>query len=227
MTEELEIITSLDQSLDTDGSEDEILNRIENLIIQAINNKDVIAALNVPKQIIMVQKVAGLGLAKSIYMIKKNWEAFELDETFDEYAMDWFGTHKATIVRYERVWRTLHSEETNTIPEPAKEKLQQMNLSSQVVVANIIDQGYEVEEDEWKELAEQPDYHSVNRVAREIKGKEPRSQSLQIWIEEDGTIRCSKGGAIYYVGWLDAANDNEVVQQAIERIKKHTGVMAI
>jgi hypothetical protein len=224
---EFEIVSALDQSLEVDGSEEEILKRVEELITQAIINKDVIAALNVPKQIIMVQKVAGLGLAKSIYMIKQNWEVFELDESFDEYAMDWFGTHKATIVRYERVWRTLHSEQAEDIPEKFKEKLQSLNLSSQVVVANIIEQGYELEEDEWKELSEQPDYHSINRTAREIKGKEPRAQSLQIWIEEDGTIKCSKGGATYYVGWLDAANDNVIVQQAIERIKKHTGVMEI
>jgi hypothetical protein len=224
---EFEIISPLDQSLDIDGSEEEILTRVEELINKAIEERDVISALNVPRQIIMVQKVAGLGLAKSIYMIKQNWEVFELDESFDEYAMDWFGAHKATITRYERVWRNLHSETSNTIPEDAKDKLRSMNLSSQIVVANIIDQGYDLEEDEWKELSEQPDYHSVSRIAREIKGKEPRSQSLQIWIEEDGTIKCSKGGGIYYVGWLDAMNDNGIVKQAIERIKKHTGVMEL
>jgi len=224
---EFEIITSLDQSLDTDGSEEEILERVEKLINKAIEEKDVIKALDIPKQIIMVQKVAGLGLAKAIYMIKNNWDAFELDESFDEYAMEWFGSHKATITRYERVWRTLHSDQADNIPEKAKEKLQSMNLSSQVVVANIIEQGYELDDNEWKELSEQPDYHSVNRIARDIKGKDPRSQSLQIWIEEDGTIKCSKGGSTYYVGWLDAANDNTIVQQAIERIKKHTGVMEL
>lgn len=221
----MEITTGLDQSIDISASEEEILAVVESRIQDAITRRDVIAALNVPRELILIQKITGLGLAKVIYMIKKDWHVFETAESFEEYAMDWFGKHKSTIVRYERIWRTLHSDDSAPIPEEAKDRIQNMSLDSQVVVADMIDQGYDIEEDQWQELSTQPDYHSVNAVAREIKGTEPRSQSLQIWIEDDGTIYCSKVGAQYYVGWLDAGNENEVVQQAINRIKKHTGVM--
>jgi len=223
MVNELEIITSLDQSIETNGSEDEILQRVEQLVQQAIKDKDVEAALNIPRQIILVQKISGLALAKAIYMIKQSWDVFEMDEPFEDVAFAYFGKHKSTISRYEKIWRML---EGSNVPDKYKEDVKQIGIQSQIPIANHLDAGYEIEDDDWKELIGEPDFHSVSAKLRELKGKEPRPQALSIWMERDGTLKCSKGGGIYYLGWLDIDEKNEIVQQAIERIRKHTGVLA-
>jgi hypothetical protein len=220
MNDELTIISPLDQAIETDNQT--ILERVEALIQDAIDKKDVHAALNVPKQLVAVQKVSGVALARAMYLIKENWDKFEIEEPFDDVAFSYMGTSKETVRKYYLVEK-MHEEDM--IPEPYREKISQMNIRDQIPIAYTLDMGYEIEEEDWQELSRAYDAPTIRAITRGIQGKPPRKHALLITLNRDGSLVATKAGEIYEVGWLDVDDADEAVRQAIERIVKNTGII--
>ena len=92
-------------------------------------------------------------------------------------------------------------------------------------IANTIAQGYELEEHDWQELAEAPDYSSVQIRCRDIKGQPPRKNSLQLFLNPAGEIWAYQQEQRYLIGYLEIESDKETVKKAIERITKASGIM--
>src|SRR4030042_6546715 len=101
-----------------------------------------------------------------------------------------------------------------------------MNIKSQIPIAQALDAGYEIDDTEWEELVEAPDFSTVNAKMRDIKGKEPRSHALLLMIDRDGGIKAIKNDVQVYVGWLNVDDENDVVHQAINRIEKGAGLLS-
>jgi hypothetical protein len=88
-----------------------------------------------------------------------------------------------------------------------------------------VSRGFDIESGDWEELADAPDYSTVSRKIREIKGVEPKKGSLQIYLEEDGTINAYYNDRIVYVGFLDVTSSNDTVQKTINRIVNGSGMI--
>ena len=221
--DELLIISPLDQDLNLDD-DDHILEKIEQMILESVEEGNYHKAIHICKQLIQITKLSGLALAKSLYLIKSNWDKFEMSDNFDDTISSTIGLHKATVQRYCSVW-SMYAEQK--IPKQYVEQIQQMNIKSQIPIAQALDAGYDIDEDEWKELSDASDFSTVNDKLRQIKGKEPRSQALRLEVDRDGTIYAWKKEERRYAGWLNF-NDREhdgIVDQAIERIIKGSGLL--
>ena len=217
MIDELTIVTGLDQPLAVDNHW--ALNRIEEYIQQSIEEKNVYIALNVCKQLREVSQVAGLALAKMLYLIKHNWSSFNSEESFDEIAYEYIGLHSHTVDRYVKVWSMFADEQ-------APQELQSRNIKELIPIANAIAQDYEITEDQWERLVEAPDFSTVSRIVREdIKGADPRKNALQLFYDEYGDITALRDGKVYPVGHLNVLTDEYVVERAIERITKNSGIL--
>ena len=219
--DELLIISPLDQELNMED-DDHVLERIEQMILESVAEGNYHKAINICKQLIQITKLSGLALAKSLYLIKSNWEKFGLSDNFDDVVTSTIGLHKATVQRYCSVW-SMYAE--NKIPSEFMEQVKQLNIKSQIPIAQALDAGYEIDDYDWEELSEASDWQTVNDKLRKIKGKKPRSHALMLIMERDGTIRVLKNEEQQYVGFLDTYSENEIVQQAIERIVKGAGLM--
>lgn len=218
---ELIIISGLDQNLPVDSLELE--QRVEEIITQAIEEKDAWKALNVCKTMIEIQQLSGIGLAKALYMIKGNWSAFGLKETFEDVAFEYFGKHRFTVDRYLAVQEMY---EKKLIPEEMRDDIKQMNIKSQIPIAKALEQGIEIDEEQWRKLAQAPDFSTVSKIVREdIKGAEPRKGSLVLSIDNVGSIWGFYDGDRYFVGSLEVDTDDEIVIKAINRILSNSGIM--
>lgn len=222
MTDELIIDTSLDQPIPADN--EWILQKAENIINEAIKKKDAEIALSACEQLIKISKLSGIGLAKLLYLLKANWEVFERHDTFEEVAYTRFGKHRHTIDRYLAVYEQLFI--ADNVPEQYKKDIQQQAIRMQDYIASALKQGEEINNDEWEKLAHAPDINTVLKVLREdVRGKPPRKGSLQLWIDDLGSIWATFERDRFFIGSLEVDSDEEAVQKAIERIKKGAGIL--
>jgi len=179
--------------------------------------------LNICRELKAVGQVAGIGLAKTLYQIKQNWENYDdVGDNFEETVADYAGIGISTVERYLRVW---DMKEKRIVPEELEDEIFNRNIKEIIPIANAVDQGYEIEDDEWEDLANSPDYNSVSSVVRDIKGKPPRKSALQITLDREGNLYAMKAGEVAYIGFLSLDEENEVAQKAIARLISSGGII--
>jgi hypothetical protein len=220
-TDELLIVTSFDQSIDTEDLS--ILDRIDKVLATAIETKNAYIALNACKELVQVSKISGLGLAKMLYSIFSKWDEFGIEDKFEDIVYEYVGLHKYTVQKYVRVW-AMHQE--NRIPEKYEKEILQRNIKEQIPIANALVQGYKIEDDDWERLSNASDFTEVAKIVREdIKGKEPSIDALRLRIDNMGGIWAYKADKKKLAGALNIRDENEIVKQAIQRIINNCGIM--
>jgi len=190
-----------------------ILQRIDEAINQA---QTVDEALLVVEQLVVISELSGLGLAKSLYEIKKK---FNVDE---DYIYERVGKHKTTVQNYIRIWKMFAEK---LIPDEYMEAIQSRNIKDLVPIANALEQGYEFTDSIWEDIAQAPNFNTVSKVVREkVKGEEGRTNLLTIMLKSNGDIIGYKNGEQYFGGHL-VMDNQEVITQIRERIIKGAGVL--
>ena len=220
MTDELELLDGIDQSVPVDDTV--ILQRVDEIIAESVQKKDGYIALNACRQLIQIKKLAGVALAKFFYLIRENWEIYEIGDSFDDTVADYSGVLPATVSKYVKIWSMY---ENKLIPAEFEEEIRQKNIKDQVPISNLVaDDEYELDEEDWQSIADAPDFNSVSGKIREITGKKPYKNALMLFLSDDGTINATQGERTEYVGFLDPEG-GEISQKAIQRIIKSAGIM--
>jgi hypothetical protein len=219
--DELLLIGDLDSPVPADP--DWVLKKIDEVIKRSLKEKNVYIALNACKELYGVGKVAGLGLAKAVYYIKKNWDKYKVDGEFDEIVYDYIGVHKHTIERYVKVWGIF---DKSLIPDNYLEEIQQKNVANIIPIANALYQGYEISNAAWDKLVDAPNDQAIRKVIREdVKDVAPRGNALQLYIDDKGTVWAFHQNKRSFVGSLEVDSDDDTIQKAVERIIKNSGMM--
>ena len=214
------IVNGLDQALAVDA--DKFLQSIKEHLIEAVETKDANRAFGIIKQLRLASQLSGLSLAQALWIIRDSWKSFEMDGKFEEIAFERIGLHKSTVREYCRVWDLF---EEGYIPTSLENRFKSKNIKDLKYIANTVSRGFDIEADDWEELADAPDYSSVSKKIREIKGVEPKKGSLQIYLENDGTINAYYNDRIVYVGFLDVESIDSTVQKTINRIVNGSGMI--
>jgi len=219
----LMIATSLDQPI-LSGEEDTwALNKVDEVLQEALVKKDLDIALDAVVGLTKIAKASGIALSKLFYNIKKHWHEFEVEEDFVDVIFTATGYHRTTVDRHVAIW-TMYEEKL--IPDSFQEKIQSRNVRDQIPIAKALQQGHEISNEQWEKLADAPDTVSVSRILREdVKGKEPRKGSLQLYLNRDGTITAYLDDVDFYVGTLEISNETVAVKKAIERIINSSGML--
>lgn len=210
-----EIILGLDQNLPMERAQEDILERVDKILQEAIDAGNPDIAANAMKSLIGVSRISGLAMAKFCYTFQFQWDNFNRNDSFVDYMEEYLGRGKTTIKRYVRVWEMLVS---GDIPREYCEKLKLQSIKSLVPMANLFASGFDVSTAQWGKLANAPDVTTVNKLVREIKGTPPRKNSLQLEMDTDGSIYAWKDGKKEFVGSLNVDDKSPIVQAAIARI---------
>ena len=214
--------SGLDQSLPTEKDFSWLKDEVDNRLSNAIQSGDLDAAGDLVEGLVKVTKASGKELAKVLYTLNTNWNVFNTDETFLEWAYLRSGLHRHTIERYVKVEELFSGE---SVPEDIKPFLAEKNLAELFPIANMVDQGYEPDSDQWKDIILQPDESSIRNKVREIKEQEPRKTALILKIDDMGSIWAIKEGVRKFIGSLELSDEDEVVQKAIKRIIANSGIL--
>jgi len=220
MTDELELLDGIDQSVPVDDTV--ILQRVDEIIAESIQKKDGYIALNACRQLTQIKKLAGVALAKFFYLIRENWEVYEIGDSFNSLVAEYAGVLPATVSKYVKIWAMY---EKKLIPAEFEEEIRQKNIKDQVPISNLVtDDEYKLDEEDWQSIADAPDFNSVTKEIRSITGKKPYSNALMLYLSDDGTINATQDGRTEYVGFLDPEG-GEISQKAGQRIIKSAGIM--
>jgi hypothetical protein len=172
--------------------------------------------------LIAFSQLSGIALAKLFYLIRENWEVFEIGDNFEDVAYARVGRTKDTVDKYVRLWEMY---ENKTIPAEFIEDIRQKNVKDQIPIANMLSQGYEPDEEQWQDIVDAPDNSSVLRAVRDIKGTEPRKSALLLFIKEDGSLIAEQEGVSQYVGWLNIDEAGDIAEKGIQRLLRSAGVL--
>lgn len=149
------------------------------------------------------------------------WEPDEHDgESFEQATVRETGLELVTIQRHLKIQRT-----QTLIPEEFQDDVADMPFRSKIQIAGLVEGGYEMDEDDWKEIVRQPSDKDVAKVARRIKGVEPRSNWFEITIDSNGVLMCHSVRGHFEVGRLNVYDDNPDVQKGIARLTSCTNVI--
>jgi len=224
MNDGIMIIDGLDQSLPYDNQSGWLFDKVDEILQESVDKRDVNIAFSACKQMIDISKLSGLGLAKFLYGIKQNWPHYMLneDESFDSMAFDRLGLRSETVNRYYRVW-AMYAD--TVIPEIYIEAIRQRNIKDQIPIASALAQGYEFTDKDWQEISRAPNYSGIAKKMREIKGKPPRKNSLQITLKNDGTLMALYNDEQVFVGYLNLKEESDTTAKAVERIVNNSGIL--
>jgi len=209
------VLGGLDAFLPLGKPQRDILSRVDDVMEEAVEQKNPDIAFSAMKGILGVSQISGIAFAKFIYVMSFQWKAFGRRGTFEENAEDEFGRKKVTIKRNYQVWEMLVS---GDIPKEYSEKLKTMPIRCLIPIATMWKQGWEVETNQWMKLANAPDPSTVNKLIREIKGVEPKEGSLQIeWDSINHTITGWKNNEPHSI-YLQYDENDLVVVSMLERL---------
>lgn len=215
-----EIISSLDQPMRYDPNP--VLDDLGRFYDQAKTEGNLEAIIQKAQTLIGNFRASGLGLAKILYLLNRDWLTFGVDDDFSDTIFATLGITKGTIDRYIAVWK-LFAE--NYVPASMVESFKLKPMKSLIPVAKALEQGYDVTQMEWQKLMDSPDDSTVRSILREIKGEAPRAGGLVLVLKRDGDISATMDGQTVTIGYLYVDQVGEVTQKAIERIVNGSGMM--
>ena len=132
MTTELDILNGMDQTVPVD--DEWILDKVDEIIAESVEKKDAYVALNSCRQLRQISQLSGVALAKFFYLIRENWNEYDIGDDFKDTVYDYVGVHPATVSKYIKIWEMYEKE---LIPKEFEEQIRQRNIKDQVPISNL------------------------------------------------------------------------------------------
>jgi hypothetical protein len=197
-----------------------ILGGVEDAVQGIVESRDFEQGFQLINDMLTYVKAADDSIGVVLNGLSEIWNPEENDgETFEQAVFRRTSLKPVTIQRHLKIQKALP-----VIPEPYRDEIQGKGFKAKIRVAQLVEGGYEVTDENWRDLAEAPDEKEVDRIAREIKGVEPRSNWLSISIDSNGVLNVHTVRGVREVGRLNKWDDNEDVKKAISRLLGCTGV---
>ena len=169
-----------------------------------------------------MNKASSLAMSSLLHGVKSHYGEVESEETFIQQAIRRTGYSQLTIERYIAVWELLRGD---LVPEEFRENIQSQTMRQLVKEASlVVEQGYELEHDDWRDLSEAADEHRVAEISARIKGKPRNKNHMSLKVDEDGFIHAYQGNEEELVGQLFTESASPMVQKAIRRIMESSAI---
>lgn len=223
------ITTALDQptKLVTKEEVEIFYDRIDEVLQHSFDKGDPEYALSFAQNLLKLDKLAGLGMARLLTGMSRKWDWYELDIAFEDYIHINIGLSKETIVRYVRDYEVIEGLENNKeIPKSVVDAIKQRPIKDINAIATCA-ASCDITPEQWEELADAPDNTTVLQTIRKIKDVPPRKNSLVIRLSRDGSLYAYPGNRNQiYIGELALdKRDDPDVNRAINRIVTAAGIL--
>lgn len=134
-------------------------------------------------------------------------------ERFEQATLRYTGLKPVTVQRHLKVQKALP-----IIPEDYREEIQGKGFKTKIQIANLVEGGYEITNENWRDFAEAVDEKEVGRIARKVKDVPPRSNWLSITIDDNGVLVAHSVRGHFEVGRLNVWDDTDEVHRSISRL---------
>jgi hypothetical protein len=195
------------------------LSGVDGVLQSIADTGDFEIGVNFVRSASAASRAVGLSMAKLLYGMRKMWES---ETDFFEYMQEFTTLSRLTMSRYIDAW-----EGYLQIPELLQPSFIVRPMKDLVALGSAISQGYIVD-DELDKLVSCSNSTAFAKVLREdVKGAEPRSNSLTIYLEQSGDLVAWQNGVRVSLGYLNIqeCDTNATAKKAVERIIKSSGIL--
>lgn len=201
----------------------DFLTRTEQIVQEVVESKDFEAGFGFINDLTEHGKTFDRAKGMMLEGLESVWNPAEQEgETFYAAALRKTGLSPITVERHIKIQKLLTS---NAIPEQYREPIEANHGQKELIrIANLVEGGYEIEEDDWQKISDVRGEKEVGRVTREITGKPPRSNWLSITMDARGVLYEHTNGGTRECGRLNIHDDHPDVQKAINRITGCAGI---
>lgn len=189
---------------------DEFLQQTEYILAKVIETRNFDIGFDFVKSLVAGRDVIEKSAAIVLDGMDKEWIPSEHEgESFFDATYRKTGLSPITIGNKLSVQKLLNSD---VIPEEYKEQIESLDMKSLVRISKTVEQGYEVDKNDWKRWSDTPGNAEVERIAREITGKPPRSNFTSLFYDEHEIAYSYVNGRVVEVGRFNQDKDPDVVK---------------
>jgi hypothetical protein len=143
------------------------------------------------------------------------WKPEEHDgEDFEAAVVRETGLDEQTIKNHLKVQRN-----APLVPEDFREEISLLPFRSKIKVAELVEEGYEMSDDDWLNIIQHPSSEEVGAISRQIKGVEPRTNWLEILEDENGVLYAHSIRGMFELGRWNSWDDTPEIQKGIKRLR--------
>lgn len=196
-----------------------VLRGVDDVIVGLYQTGNIANAVAVLNAFEKFMDVSGIARAKALWGFK-NWFT-GTNQPGDFYEK--FGiTEKHQRTYADRLIRLWTCVDQDMIPASVLKR----QVRDLLPITEAISQGYDITAATWKKLEQALDTNEINEVLREVKGKPARKGSLNLTLDDKGTITAWYEGQGYFVGSLNVVEEEteDVIGKAITRIVERSGI---
>jgi len=131
---------------------------------------------------------------------------------FEEIVLRRTPLYMDTIMRHMRFGKILP-----LIPEPYRPSIERQDWKSKKRIVSLIEDGYEITENQWDRIAGAQGYQDTSEIAREIDGTTPRKQWCRFYVDDDGLWAQTSEG--WFKVFEPVRYDNSAVEEHVEWVR--------
>jgi hypothetical protein len=195
---------------------DNIDKEIENVIAELRTTNDTAVVDNAITTMIGLSKISLFSLAHLLYEFNLWWLDTDQEnirgDTFEDYIESVHNLNPTVMGRYISIW---HMRANGMFPDGIENR----PIKDQQAIAKALEQGYEISDEQWDELRDAGNTNEVNKILREVKGKEPTKASYVGYLERSGDIVFWHQEQRVHVGFIKNPDDadNEFERKVLEK----------
>ncbi len=157
-----------------------------------------------------------------LYAMLKEWRPEEHDgEPFQDYFVRVTGQDIATIQNKLKVGEMLEK-----VPEKYLPDIQAKDTKTKNAIADVVLDGYVIEDEQWDRIARSDHYKQAAEVAREVKNVEPRSNWMSFTIDEHDIVSVHvTGRTVELFRFNNNPEDADVVERAKKRLLRQANIL--
>lgn len=224
MTEELDLSLGVtDQYFFMNNKQhtiEEYLDGVDGVLETIKSTGDFEIGVNFVRSASAASRAVGLSMAKLLHGMLQMWDR---ESSFYEYMQEFTSLSMLTIGRYINAWEGLQQ-----VPLQLQEVYTTRPMKDLIALGSALSQGYTPTEEEWNKLSNTPNNPAFAKVLREdVKGAEPRSNSLTIYLEKSGDLVVWDAAGKHQLGYLNISecDTDASIKKAVERIVKSAGIL--
>jgi len=198
-----ELTAALDQPMPIpEEAKRETFRMIDGNFAEALRAKDSTIAFDAGIKLIQLSNLSGLALAKMTYLMHTRWAEFDDEEPFIDKAMELWGKSRTYLERLISIWDKYEREQ---MPEVLMDR----PIKDQQAIAKLLDQGFEVDREQWMKLEDAEDNSAVLREIREIKGIPQPTHTRSITLKRSGDLVGYINDKQLHLGWLNIIDQTD------------------
>lgn len=199
------------------------ITQVEFFVQKVVDEKDFEAGFDEINRLHEQGKTFARAIGVILEGMEEKWSPSEHEgESFYAVALRKTGLSPITVKRHVKIQKALAS---NVIPPEYLEQMEANHGEKELIqIANLIEGGYEMDDEDWRDLAEAAGEKEVGRIRRKIQNVEPRSNWLAISIDDRGVLKVHTTLGVRECGRLFVDDDDPAVEKAIARITGCAGI---